>query len=363
MKIRKNYDELTLNNKCSSLIINNKKKKSFSKNINNSTSNNNNILLYNNTVENHPIESYKHSNFTFKINKPKKMIYFKNKLRKNLLFNHKLNNNINIDTQYLIRSNTLDYNDEINPINKGVYETQYTNYIYDKNTLRKNRTGLNINKNLFDKIKMDSGKAKRHTKSLKNLKLINKNYKKNLFTENKLANSLQFIKNNTNNKIIKIKNTINKKIDEIDENEEDLLNSNNNDAKNSKELFNLLVKKLNLSIEENEKDQKIIKKLKEENNKLKQKIISEKKKNEIILNKKEKELFEIKKSRDVLKNENKKLKADILKLIITIKESYNNRNKNKEFSKLKDDIQLNQLDSICSSIGGLSAFCNNFEKE
>ena len=361
MKISKNYDELNLNNKCSSLIINNRKKKSYSKNINYS-SNNNNIPLYNNTVENHQIDSYKHSNINLKINKPNKMIYFKNKLKKNLLFNKKLNNNINIDTQYLLRANTLDNNDEINPINKGVYETQYTNYIYDKNTLRKNKTGLNINKNLFDKIKMDSAKAKRHTKSLKNLKLVNKNYKKNLFTENKLANSLQFIKNNTNNRIIKIKNTINKKIDEIDENEEDLLSSNN-DEKISKELFNLLVKKLNISIEENEKDQKIIKKLKEENNKLKQKIISDKKKNELILNKKEKELFEIKKSRDVLKNENKKLKADILKLIITIKESYNNRNKNKEFSKLKDDIQLNQLDSICSSIGGLSAFCNNFEKE
>ena len=237
MKISKNYEELNLNNNYSSLIINNRKKKSFTKKINNS-SNNNKILLYNNTTENYPIESYKYSNFNLKINKPNKMIYYKNKLRKNILFNKKLNTNIITDTQYILRSNTLDYNDEITPINKGVYETQYTNYIYDKNTLRKNKTGLNLNKNLFDKIKMDTGKTKRHTKSLKNMKLISKNDKNYLFTENKFANSLQFIKNNTNKRTIKIKNTINKKIDEIDENEEELLNSNNNDEKISKELFN-----------------------------------------------------------------------------------------------------------------------------
>ena len=126
----------------------------------------------------------------------------------------------------------------------------------------------------------------------------------------------------------------------------------------TKELFNLLVKRLNKSIEENEKAQKIIKKLKEENAKLNQKLITEKKKNEIILRNKTKDIIEIKKNRDSLKQENEKLKTEFLKLIMKFKENYHNRN-NKEFIKLKEDnIELNELDSICSSIGGLSAISN-----
>lgn len=373
MKVSKNYEKFKINNnKCSSLIINGKNKKNTkNRNMNNiNKTTDNNIHIYCNTSENnHPIESYNYSNINLNFNNGKKMIYYKNKLKKNILINCKLNTNPK--SEYILRTNTIDY-DEENKRNNGVIETRYNNYIYNiNNTLRKNKTGLNLNKNILKKIKIDNGKSKLHNKSFKNLKLNNN--KLNLYTdkENKYSTSLRYIKNN-NNKMIQIRNTINKNNDYFQdflEKEDDIINSNNNNNNNndeimSKELFNLLVKKLNKSIEDNEKSQKIIKKLKNENNRLKQKIFVDKKKNDLLLNRKTKEIIEITLSRDNLKKENEQLKSDLLKLKMKFKETYNNRNNNAYQKSKEDNNQLLKLDSICSSIGGINAFSNNLtEKE
>ena len=351
MKVSKNYEKFKINNnKCSSLIINRKNKKNTkNRNMNNiNKTTDNNIHIYCNTSENnHPIESYNYSNINLNFNNGKKMIYYKNKLKKNILINCKLNTNPK--SEYILRTNTIDY-DEENKRNNGVIETRYNNYIYNiNNTLRKNKTGF------------------------KNLKLNNN--KLNLYTdkENKYSTSLRYIKNN-NNKMIQIRNTINKNNDYFQdflEKEDDIINSNNNNNNNnnndeimSKELFNLLVKKLNKSIEDNEKSQKIIKKLKNENNRLKQKIFVDKKKNDLLLNRKTKEIIEITLSRDNLKKENEQLKSELLKLKMKFKETYNNRNNNAYQKSKEDNNQLLKLDSICSSIGGINAFSNNLtEKE
>ena len=363
MKISKNFDEISFSNKFGSLIINNKKKRIIARSITNNyiePNIDNNIHLHCTTGENQPIETYNHTNINLNFKKQSKLIYYKNKLKRNLLFNNNLNNTL--DKRPTL--NTIDFKDGITPTNKIFIESKINKYIVNNNTLRKNNTGLQLNKNFFEKINNDNVKGKNINKSLKNLKL---NYNKiNLHSEkDKIINSFKKIKNN--NKLIKIKDIINKKDEDIQnlvDIEEEIINSNNkNDDVMSKELFNLLVKRLNKNIEDNEKDQKIIKKLKEENNKLKQKLLLESKKNETALKKKFKELFEIKKNRDFLKKENEKLREEILKLIMKIKENYNNKlNKDKQIIK-EDNMQLNQLDSICSSIGGLSAFSiNSIEK-
>ena len=359
MKVCKNYENYS-NDKYNSLKINNRKK-IIANNIitnNNSLQNNdNNFHIYCNTTENQPIESYHFSNINLNIQSKKNMIYYKNKFIKNKLFNSNLNSNKNY--KYIIRANTIEYNEENTPMNTEKMETDYNKYIYNNNILRKNNTGLKLNKNYFGKLKIEKSKPIQN-KSLKNIKLNNNKinlYKQN---KNKIVNSFNYIKKNNNNRIINIKKRINKKIDNLNDNDldEELLNSNTNDEGMTKELFNLLVKKLNKSIEENERGKKIIKKLKEENNKLHHKIISENKKNEILLKNKAKEIIEIKKERNSLKQENEKLKSEIMKLIMKIKENYNRNNKDSK--KLKEDnLQLNQLDSICSSIGGLSAISKN----
>jgi len=365
MKVSKNFEELKFNNKYGSLIIKSKKKKinkrSFNNNDNDTDENIiNDFHIYCNTTENKPIETYNDSNININLKKHDKLVYFKNKFKKDLLINN--NSKSNFNTKYILRGNTIDFKEHISPINKGVTETKYNKYIFNNITLRKNKTGLNINKNNFKK---DNGNSKIH-KSFKNLKL-NK-YKLNLYSdkENKLENSMNYMKNN-NNRIIEIKNKINKKNDFFDDiiDKEILLNNNNNsDEVLSKELFNLLVKKLNKSIEENEKGQKIIKKLMDENNKLKQKLFVETKKNEINFKKKNKEINDLKKNNENLKKEKEKLQNEILKLLMSNKEVYNNRNKDNKYNKTKDDnVQLNQLDSICSSIGGISGISYNISEK
>ena len=102
--------------------------------------------------------------------------------------------------------------------------------------------------------------------------------------------------------------------------------------------------------------------LKEENIKLNQIINLDKANNELILKQKTKEISELKKDKELLKKENEKLKLEILKLKMIIRKKHfscsNNRNKQ------IDDHDLNQLDSICSLIGGLSGYSNySTEKE
>ena len=261
MKVSKNFEELKFNNKYGSLIIKSKKKKINKRGYNiidNDTDENinNDFHTYCNTTENKPIETYSYSNINLNFKKNNKLVYFKNKFKKDILLNN--NSKSNSNTKYIVRGNTIDFKDGISPIHKGVTETKYNKYIFNNITLRKNKTGLNINKNNFKK---DNGNSKIH-KSFKNLK-FNK-YKLNLYSdqENKIDNSMNYMNNNNNNRIIEIKNKTNKKNDFFDDiiDKELLLNSNNNsDEVLSKELFNLLVKKLNKSIEENEKGQKIIK--------------------------------------------------------------------------------------------------------
>lgn len=369
MKVSRNYEEFKINNnnRYKSLIFNKKKKKNIKNlSIHNSIvkSNDNIITFCNNTTDNNrAIKNYNYSNINLNLKKKNKMIYYKNQLKKSILLNNNIN--INSDNKYIIRSNTIDYKDEITPKNKLPIETKFNNFIYNYNILRKNSTGIILNKNNLYKLRINNDKNHIYNKSLKNLKLSN--HKINLYTENEndLSNSFHYIKNddrdNNINKIFKIKKKANKNIDveNISLNEDELLSSkNNNDEFLSKELFNLLVKKLNKTIEENEKYHKTIRKLREDNYKLKQKMFLDKKKNEQALNKKMKEIFEIKKSRDNLQRENEILKSDIIKIMIKFKETFNNRNNIEYQNSKNDNMQLNQLDSICSSIGGLSPLNN-----
>ena len=356
MKVSKNFDDNKLTNKYGSLIINNKNKKIITRSITNNyleTNIDNNIHLYCHTTGNQPIESYNYSNINLKFKKKSKYIYFKNKkLKKNLLLNNNLNNAL--EKRYTL--NTIDFKEGITPTNKVFIESKINKNIFN-NTLRKNKTGLQLNKIFFEKINNENRKGKNINKSLKNLHLNDNKINLQFEENNKIINSYKII---NNNKLIKLKRIKKKNVEDIQnigEIEEERKNSNHKtDEVISKKLFNLLLKRLNKSIEDNEKDQKIIKKLKEENNKLKQKILLNSKNNEIALKQKSKEFFEIKNNRDTLKIENEKLREDIIKLIMKIKENYNNKLK-KEI--IEDNIQLNKLDSICSSIRGLSAFSIN----
>ena len=360
MIVSRNNNERTINNKWGSLIINNKKRKIIIRNTTNDTVRHiepnidNNIHLFCNTSGNQPIETFLGSNINMNMKKQNKLIYYKNKLKKSLLLKNNLSNN----TKKQHSLNAIDFKDQISPVNKELFKSKINKYIASQNTLRKNMTGLQLKKDFLDKVSFDYGKFKNNNKSLKNLS-------NNIFSyfdkDKKLKKTINFMKNHKNNKLNKIKEAINTKNEYIPNIEEEIIN-NKNDDKMSKELFNLLVKRLNKSIEDNEKDQKIIRKLREENNKLKQKIFLDSKKNEMTLRKQAKELFEIKKNRDFLKKENQKLKEDMLKLILTIKENKKSNNNNLKFKE--DNIQLNQLDSICSLIGSLSALSSNStEKE
>ena len=350
MKVSRNYDERTLINKWGSLIINNKKRKIIIRNTTNGAVKqiepniDNNIHLFCNTSVNQPIETFLHSNINMNMKKQNKLIYYKNKLKKSLL-----KKNLSNNTKKQHSLNAIDFKDKISPVNKDLFKSKINKYMASHNTLRKNMTGIQLKKDFLDKASYDYGKFKNNNKSLKNL---NNNIISYFDKDNKIKKTFNFMKNNKNNKLNKIKEAINIKNEYIPNIEEEIIN-NKNDDKMSKELFNLLVKRLNKSIEDNEKDQKIIRKLREENNKLKQKILLNSKKNEMTLKKQSKELFQIKKNRDFLKKENEKLREDVLKLILTIKENQKINENNLKFKE--DNIQFNQLDSICSSIGGLSA--------
>ena len=346
MKVLRNHNNRYLDFKCGSLIINNKKRKMITRNLTRDQIEpniDNNIHLFCNTIEKQPIEDYIHSDINCNLKKSNKFIYYKNKLKNSLL-----KKNIN----QKISSNTIVLEDTTSPTNKECFESKVNKMIISNNTLRKNKTGLQLKKEFFDKINKDYRKEKNNDKSLKNFNnIINLHIDK----DRKPKKSFNCMKNKTN-KLTKIKNLINKKDEFIQNVEEETINSNRNDDTMPKELlFNLLVKRLNKSIEDNEKDQKIIKKLRDENNKLKQKILLDSKKNEMTIKKQTKELFEMKKNNDILKKENQQLREDMIKLILTIKENQKANN---------DNMQLNQFDSICSSIGGLSAFSmHSTEKE
>ena len=287
MKVSKNFDDIKLNNnKYGSLIINNKNKKIITRSITNNylePNIDNNIHLYCHTTEKQPIESYNYSNINLKFKKQSKYIYFKNKLKKNLLLNNNLNNTL--DKRYTL--NTIDFKEGITPTNKAIIDSKINKNNFS-NTLRKNKTGLQLNKEFFEKINNENRKGQNTNKSLKNLNLNDNKINLQIEEDNKIINSYKII---NNNKLIKLKRIKKKNVEDIQnigDIEEERINNNHHktDEVMSKELFNLLLKRLNKSIEDNEKDQKIIKKLKEENNKLKQKILLNSKNNEIALKKK-----------------------------------------------------------------------------
>lgn len=68
---------------------------------------------------------------------------------------------------------------------------------------------------------------------------------------------------------------------------------------------------------------------------------------------KNKEILELKKNNENLKKEKEKLQNEIIKILMKVKENFNGRN---GIGSQKEITQINKLDSICSSIGGISAF-------
>jgi hypothetical protein len=370
------------------------------KNIDNNKNN-----LYCMTLGNSPTEYSSYSNLNLNLKDRSKMIYFKNKLKKDIknINTHSINN---YRKNLILRQNTIDYNDDNtfknNRGNIDSHYNNYSNYIYNK-TLKKNKTGIIINNNFEKNITFkDNNKnnLKNKNKSLTNLQVNNKLFLSpeknhefiNLINRNKNIQKKQksiykIIKKKEikskrleNDNIISKSNNYNKQnnIDHQNMLDEDYFKNNNkkeeekiniynnekekNDEAMSKELFSLLVKKLNNALEESEREKKKLNLLKEENIKLKKIINLDKTNNELILKGKTKEINELKKDKEILKKENEKLKLEILKLKMIIKKNHssyiNNRNKQIE------EHDLNHLDSICSLIGGLSGYSNySTEKE
>ena len=343
MKITKLEDKSVNNQKTKSVIITSPKfdtlKRITTKQfIENEKANNCKNSVYS------PIESYNANNSKLKQNFQNKELYPK-KFQKKVI----------IKRNMILNSYSLEKNDINFPI---LTEVEYSNSNYNINNnpnkiKKRNLIGLKL------KDKMNYKLMKNKSDSIEKFKLRNKI---NVYKDNakKIAtNSINFIpKNNKKIKIFNNKTLTNKSKHSL--NDGYLRNESNRNCKEEevmpKELFNLFVKKLNKSIEENEKYQKIIKKLKEDNNKLRQKILLDSKKAEFTIKMKNKEINEIQKSKDNLKSENEKLKNEVLNLLKIIKE---NNNKMAE-----GNLQNNQLDSVYSFIGGFSAVCrNSTEKE
>ena len=374
-------------------------------NINDKNYDSNNNNLYCISLGNSPTEYSSYSNLNLNLKDRSKMIYFKNKLKKDIknINTHSINN---YRKNLILRQNTIDYNDDNTyKKNRGTIDSNYNNYynyIYN-NSLKTNKTGLIINNNFEKKIIFkDNNKnnLKNKNKSLTNLQINNKLF----LSPEKSHEFLNIINRNKNipkkqksiYKIIKKKeikskrlekeNIINKstnfynKQNNIDYKnilDEDYFRNNNekeeenniynndkdkNDETMSKELFSLLVKKLNNALEENEQEKRKLNILTKENIKLKQIINLDKTNNEIILKEKTKEINELKKDKEVLKKENEKLKLEILKMKM-IKRKKHSSNANNRIKQV-DDHDLNQLDSICSLIGGSNGYSNySTEKE
>ena len=374
-------------------------------NINDKNYDSNNNNLYCISLGNSPTEYSSYSNLNLNLKDRSKMIYFKNKLKKDIknINTHSINN---YRKNLILRQNTIDYNDDNTyKKNRGTIDSNYNNYynyIYN-NSLKTNKTGLIINNNFEKKIIFkDNNKnnLKNKNKSLTNLQINNKLFLSpeksheflNIINRNKNIQKKQksiykiIKKKEIKSKRLEKENIINKstnfynKQNNIDYKnilDEDYFRNNNekeeenniynndkdkNDETMSKELFSLLVKKLNNALEENEQEKRKLNILTKENIKLKQIINLDKTNNEIILKEKTKEINELKKDKELLKKENEKLKLEILKMKM-IKRKKHSSNANNRIKQV-DDHDLNQLDSICSLIGGSNGYSNySTEKE
>ena len=374
-------------------------------NINDKNYDSNNNNLYCISLGNSPTEYSSYSNLNLNLKDRSKMIYFKNKLKKDIknINTHSINN---YRKNLILRQNTIDYNDDNTyKKNRGTIDSNYNNYynyIYN-NSLKTNKTGLIINNNFEKKIIFkDNNKnnLKNKNKSLTNLQINNKLFLSpeksheflNLINRNKNIQKKQksiykiIKKKEIKSKRLEKENIINKstnfynKQNNIDYKnilDEDYFRNNNekeeenniynndkdkNDETMSKELFSLLVKKLNNALEENEQEKRKLNILTKENIKLKQIINLDKTNNEIILKEKTKEINELKKDKEVLKKENEKLKLEILKMKMKKRKKHSSNANNR--IKQVDDHDLNQLDSICSLIGGSNGYSNySTEKE
>ena len=391
----KNYfssrESLTLNkNNTENNNKDNNNKLYINYNVNNEHNKASNNNFYCLTTDDPSIEFNNYSNF----NLTNKLIYSKNKLNKEIKNSNtnKINNYKKINI--LLRGNTIDYSD-IKICNNKENKNFFSKYYIYNNYLKKNRTGKQIN------IYPDNYKSKILENKNRSLAYLNVNNKINYSTErnNELLNltnnknkykikkekkekkekkiykiNLKFnkFKDNNINKIqdkkqcnIYYNNLLNKSYKSGNNEKEDIINNNTdkNDEAMSKELFSLLVKKLNKALEENDHDKKLIKKLKEENLKLNEKIKSDNKYNEIALNQKSKEINEIQKNKDILIRENEKLKIDIMKLKMEFNNKYYSNLNNGIRNKQKDENELSKLDSICSLIGGLNEINNDKEKD
>ena len=374
-------------------------------NINDKNYDSNKNNLYCISLGNSPTEYSSYSNLNLNLKDRSKMIYFKNKLKKDIknINTHSINN---YRKNLILRQNTIDYNDDNTyKKNRGTIDSNYNNYnnyIYN-NSLKTNKTGLIINNNFEKKIIFkDNNKnnLKNKNKSLTNLQINNKLFLSpeksheflNIINRNKNIQKKQksiykiIKKKEIKSKRLEKENIINKstnfynKQNNIDYKnilDEDYFRNNNekeeenniynndkdkNDETMSKDLFSLLVKKLNNALEENEQEKRKLNILTKENIKLKQIINLDKTNNEIILKEKTKEINELKKDKEVLKKENEKLKLEILKMKM-IKRKKHSSNANNRIKQV-DDHDLNQLDSICSLIGGSNGYSNySTEKE
>jgi hypothetical protein len=197
-------------------------------------------------------------------------------------------------------------------------------------------------------------KKRKNEKLKNNSKMFNKTEDmklNNYLNENVFTNSIEVNKDNYNNIFICDSNKYNKlKIiksnnSKFHESQFNTHNSQNNETI-TKDEYSLLIKKINILLEEKKLYIKKFVILQKENQKLKEEIASKKYRKD--------EINEIKSLNDELKKQNHHLKEEVNNLKSKINELLAINKKNTFKEKLLEDIPMGYFESFLSTIGGLS---------
>ena len=254
-------------------------------------------------------------------------------------------------------SHSLTKNELNNSLNcLGATNLKKNIYIF-KDKKRKNNINalsniINYKKNPFP-FKINIAKKRKIEKSKNNSKMfsLNEDMKlNNYLNENVFTNSIEENKDNFNNTFICDSNKYNKfniikHNTTFYENQFNTHNSQNNETI-TKDEYSLLIKKINILLEEKQIYKKKFVILQKENQKLKEEIASKKYRKD--------EINEIKSLNDELKKQNLLLKEEVNNLKSKINELIAINKKNTFKEKLLEDIPMGYFESFLSTVGGLS---------
>jgi hypothetical protein len=300
----------------------------------------------------------------YKCNTLRKHITLKAINKKNLYYKLKLLNisNKNNDSNKYLFNSSFSHSLTKNELNNSLNCLKVTNlkkniYIFKdkkgKNNINALSNLINYKKNSFP-FKVNMAKKRKNEKLKNNSKMFNKTEDmklNNYLNENVFTNSIEVNKDNYNNIFICDSNKYNKlKIiksnnSKFHENQFNTHNSQNNETI-TKDEYSLLIKKINILLEEKKLYIKKFVILQKENQKLKEEIASKK-------NRKD-EINEIKSLNDELKKQNLLLKEEVNNLKSKINELLAINKKNTFKGKLLEDIPMGYFESFLSTIGGLS---------